>query len=190
MVRSAVSSFVLNHGALCCGVVGEDGQHPTFVRLDTLDLERLVEFSTVNGSDDLEYALEKVLEDLHSQKWTHLHETPGWKLVLLGHADQTDRVFVILVAHHAFMDGQGGMVSHREVFRALTQDDALCTLESTLEVSVIEVPSVVKLYPPVEELMKVPTTWDFQIHNLWSTMCPSWLGNWFSQVNHYFHCSP
>ncbi|PYH87108.1 hypothetical protein BO82DRAFT_397035 [Aspergillus uvarum CBS 121591] len=175
IIRSAVSSFVLDHGALCSGVVGEDGQHPTFVRSDTLDLAQLVTFSSVDDAEDLACALTQALEDLHSRKWGRLHETPGWKVLLLGPRQETDHVFVIFAAHHAFMDGQGGMVFHRELSKALSY------VSNTTAVSVIKVPSTIKLHAPVEELMPVPTTWGFHAQNLWHSICPSWLRNPLSE---------
>ncbi|KAI2788632.1 hypothetical protein POX_e06653 [Penicillium oxalicum] len=182
LMVSAISSFVLNHGALCSGVVGEDGQHPTFVRLESLDLDQLIEFSTVDTNENLESALLQTLDGLHSKKWTRLHEMPGWKVILLGHAGHTNQVFVILAAHHAFMDGQGGMVFHRELLRALNSEKKINFFKNApVQESLVKVPPSVKLPPPVEDLMGIPTTWGFHAHNLWGAIRPAWLRNPFAE---------
>lgn len=183
MFRNALSIFATSHGALCCGILGEEGQHPHFVRLPYLDLDRVLTSNHVpsipasSGSED--EVLGPFLEDLHSTKWDRIWENPGWKAIVVGSELASRRVWVVFAAHHALMDGLSGCVFHRELSAAMSLVDCHTDIPTQLPV-----PLDLTMPSPIEELLKVPTTWRFWLNQIWHTYKPSyWPSLWPGKVS-------
>lgn len=181
MFRKALSRFATNHAALCCGILGEEGQHPHFVRLPHLDLDRVLTShiipSTKMGSED--EVIRPFLEDVHSTKWDRIWENPGWKATVIWSELASQSVWVVFAAHHALMDGLSGCVFHRELLAAMSLVDCHSHVPTQLPI-----PLDLNMSPPIEDLLKIPTTWGFWLNQIWHTYKPScWTKLWPSQVS-------
>ncbi|KAJ6484073.1 alcohol acetyltransferase [Mycena sanguinolenta] len=164
----ALRILVEAHAALGVRLEGkEDTPDITFVRLQNVDLSRVVQFT---GSTDLQVALEKHLSN-------RLENTQGdmplWRLEVLG--DNT----IILAAHHAILDGLSHTAFHDSLIRALRE-----TTSSSTTLSTVIVPELA-MSPPLEELVDVRPTlfnflaalYEFFAPKSWQNSYYAWTGN-------------
>ncbi|KAF7376971.1 hypothetical protein MSAN_00114900 [Mycena sanguinolenta] len=155
------------HAALGVRLEGkEDTPDIAFVRLPSVDLSRVVEFSK---STDLQAALEKHLSNglEHTQG-----DMPLWRLEVLG--DNT----MILAAHHAILDGLSHTAFHDSLIRALRETTS--SSYSTYSSSSVIVPELA-MSPPLEELVDVrPTLLNF-LAALYELLAPkSWQNSYYA----------
>ncbi|KAJ7249134.1 alcohol acetyltransferase [Mycena haematopus] len=162
----ALRILIETHAALGVRLEGkEDTPDLAFVRLPSIDLSRVVEFS---WSGDLRGALEKHLS--HRLEDTQ-GDLPLWRLEVL--ADNT----IILAAHHSILDGLSHTAFHDSLVRALQETPSACS--SSLIVPELAMP------PPLEELADVrPTLLNFlgALYELfapksWQSSYSAWTGN-------------
>lgn len=151
---TALTHVIHNERALSTQIQGDDTRTPTFVRLDTVDLSRVVEYRNDDSS---------VLNSIMESCWLRGFETaspdPLWRLVVL--LDNT----VIFAYHHAIGDGQSGLAFHRSLLSALNHPVELPPATS----DIVSVPPTLTLLPPVEEVVKTSVslpTWCRQIFGL------------------------
>ncbi|KAJ7354189.1 alcohol acetyltransferase [Mycena albidolilacea] len=153
----ALRILIEAHAALGVRIEGkEDTADLAFVRLPTVDVSRLVEFST---SSNVQEALEKHLS--HGLENTQ-GDLPLWRLEVL--ADNT----VVFAAHHSIGDGLSHTAFHNSLLRALQE-----TPSSTSSSSVV-IPELT-LLPPIEDVADIrPTVWHF-LAALYELLAPkSW----------------
>ncbi|KAJ7665669.1 alcohol acetyltransferase [Mycena rosella] len=163
----ALRTLIEAHAMLGVRFDGRDDRlDVAYLRLETVDLSRVVHFS---GDRDLQDALEKQLsrgfEDTQG-------DMPLWRLEVL--ADNT----IILALHHAIGDGLSSAVFHRSLLRALQE---INPPTSSPSVHVPELP----LPPPVEQITDIRpslfTTLGVIYPNLlpasWTSAYSAWTGN-------------
>ncbi|KAJ7824562.1 alcohol acetyltransferase [Mycena leptocephala] len=139
----------------------DDSLDLAYVRLPTVDLSRVVEFS---GHRDLQEALRKQL----SRRFEDTQgEMPLWRLEVL--ADNT----VILAMHHGIGDGLSSAAFHNSLIRAL-QEPPL-----PIDSPCVVVPDVPVL-PPIEDVTNIPFPLPRIVRALYSflfQMPYAWTGN-------------
>ncbi|KAF8217209.1 alcohol acetyltransferase-domain-containing protein [Mycena galopus ATCC 62051] len=163
----ALRILIEAHAALGVRLEGkEDTADLAFVRLPSVDLSRVVEFSK---STDLQAALEKHLS-------TPLENTQGdlplWRLEVL--ADNT----LVLAAHHAILDGLSHIAFHDSLIRAL-QEPLPAAYSSAVTVPELAMP------PPLEELVDIRVTlfsflaalYELFAPKSWKSSHYAWTGN-------------
>jgi hypothetical protein len=160
--KSALSSFVTEYGALCAGIVGEDSNHPSFIRLSQINLDEIVTF--VETDELTDERLSRLLSHQHELMWSHLDSSPGWTITLLGSRDRCNEIEVILTFHHALFDGQSALHFHHLLLEALCVNDGVRDQDD--QPSIIAVPLDISMLPPVENLTPLPQSLSFIFSNL------------------------
>ncbi|KAJ7459679.1 alcohol acetyltransferase [Mycena latifolia] len=144
----------------------EDRLDVAFLRLGTVDLSRVVEFS---GNPDLQDALEKQLSRTLEDT---VGDMPLWRLEVL--ADNT----VIVALHHAIGDGLSTAAFHRLLIRALNQVNLPPSAPS------VPVPDL-PLLPPIEDATDVRPSlflilsvlFPLLLPKSWTTAYSAWTGH-------------
>jgi hypothetical protein len=174
-LETALAKVVLRHPALCCGIINEDKEDPAFVRLESVDVSRCIEYRDLDSStvEEYEQSLIEIIEHQHRQLWTDIHCQPLWKLIVIqSKALPSDgTVFDAIFAwHHAIADGLSGMVFHRSLQEALNDPANVKIVNHT-----IKIPESIRLFPPQEEMIKFKISWWFLLSAVWHKLRPKWL---------------
>jgi hypothetical protein len=150
--------------------MNEGSQTPMFVRANRIDLNHHVVFERTSKT----FPLSRLLIDLHSSRFSELDTHPGWKLVLSDDSiANSDSVSVTFVAHHALIDGLSGLVFHRHLSRAL---DRILDGSGKRYTDDYLVPRINTELPlPLEEMIELPTTWQFRLCRELNKLRPQWL---------------
>jgi hypothetical protein len=167
---------ILRYPPLCCGIVNEDKSEPAFIRLDSIDLLKCVEYKDISALIPSEYErdLEKILEHQHSQLWPDIHCRPGWRVVIVQSpvSARAEPVFEVIFAfHHALADGISGILFHRSMLEAL--NNPIETAKVTNHI--LHIPASISLSPPIEKSIKFKISWSFFLSELWREVKPRWL---------------
>ncbi|KAJ7167343.1 alcohol acetyltransferase [Mycena crocata] len=161
----SLKKVIENHPILSVKVDGEDSK-PSFVRLETIELPLVVQFS---DHDDLEGAIRQQL----SRRFNTAAQLPLWRVEVLK--DDT----VILAFHHGIGDGLSGVAFHQSLLTAL--QNTIIPDDSTL---VAVLPSL-SLLPPIEtatnirpSLLKVLTeVFSLLLPTSWTKGYSAWTAN-------------
>jgi hypothetical protein len=164
---------ILQHPALCHGIINEDKPDPAFVLVDSVNLDLCIEWVAASGgsAEEHEKKLKERLEKAHSERFKDVDRCPPWKLIVMMREEgrSFDAVFAF---HHALGDGLSGMVFHRAFAEALN-DDIDDDEEPNLK---IKIPKQMKMNPPVEKMIDFKLSWSFFLTQIWQSVKPSW---WF-----------
>ncbi|TVY75561.1 putative alcohol acetyltransferase FCK4 [Lachnellula suecica] len=173
-IEAALAKVILEHPALCCGIVNEDKNDPAFVRLDTIDVSKRIEYRKLNVSTAEEHdrALAEILEQRHSELWPDTDTLPPWKMIIVESESSSSggTIFdAIFAFHHAIGDGLSGLVFHRSLLEALNGpgSDELTTK--------IKIPEAIDLPPAMEKSIDFKISWFFLLTQLWNELRPRWL---------------
>jgi hypothetical protein len=166
----ATASFSIDHPALCSGIMNEGSQTPMFVRANRIDLNHHVVFERTSKT----FPSSRLLIDLYSSRFSELDTHPGWKLVLSDDSiANSDSVSATFVAHHALIDGLSGLMFHRYLSRAL---DRILDGSGKRYTDDYLVPRINTELPlPLEEMIELPTTWQFRLRQELNKLRPQWL---------------
>lgn len=127
-VFKACAAVIEEHPILSAIPAADDTQDPYFVRLPTIDLDQVVQFtqreqnsssSTSTGdydsSPDLD--LQTILQSEHNKPFSA--PNPFWRLHVLLDKEVNSRFTVALILHHALGDGTSAKSFHLSFLRAL-----------------------------------------------------------------------
>ncbi len=154
----AVRAVVAQHPALQCGIIDETTPNPAFIRLESIDLKKHVEYhesdSSFAAEDNFlafqqEVALRELLSRQHSRSWNDITIHPTWRIqVMMQTATPPfihSAIEVSFLFHHALIDGLSGIAFHHSLLKALNSN-----LEPNDAGFIIDVPHTVSLAPSVE----------------------------------------
>jgi len=175
VLGKALVKVILRHPSLCCGIINEDKDGPSFVRLESIDVSKCIDHRVLESQTPKEYeqSLIEILEHQHQQPWTDIHCQPLWKLtVVQSKARSSERTTfdAIFAWHHGIADGLSGMVFHRSLQEALNDRTIGAIIDRT-----IKIPDTISLFPSQEEMIKFKITWLYLLAAVWHTMRPKWL---------------
>jgi len=174
----ALSKVILQHPLLCVGIVNEDKHDAAFVRLNSIDLSKCLEYKVISASTKAEYdkSLEGILEHQHSQSWSDLDIRPGWKLIVVeGSFEASSNRFVfdaIFAFHHALGDGSSGIVFHQSMLEALNRSKMPDSDGFTKHI--VQIPDSIALPPPTEEQINFQVSWAFLAKEVWHVLLSKW----------------
>lgn len=175
LIFHALHNLICRHPAL--GItVGGTPQSPSWVRLASIDLEKVVQFE-----DALSDNTTPLIEAAHQIPFEK--SSPLWRvLVVKLPIDMSFDVAVFL--HHAIADGTSGLAFHS------TLKEALSETSNTLN-SMVEVPRL-DLLPALEDIHPLPLSLSFVLSQVVQTFLPSsdkqcWTGPPFRSENNITH---
>jgi hypothetical protein len=173
--ETAVAKVILQHPALCCGIINEDKKDPAFIRLNSIDVSKCIEYRDLDVLTVEEYdqKLAEIIEHQHRQLWPHLDSYPGWKVIIVqSKTVNSSSIFDMVFAfHHALADGLSGMVFHRSILKALNDSSESPSLKD----HVLTIPDSITLKPALEKVVNFKVSWRFFLGVLWLGMKPKWL---------------
>ncbi|KAI0445936.1 hypothetical protein F4803DRAFT_506077 [Xylaria telfairii] len=189
-IENALAAVVLRQAMLCVGIAGEDTKEPAFVHLKTIDMRRMIEWDELlstgitadknKDEEDLavtqrEDHLIRALEKYHEALWEHLADKPGWKIVVhhdprqLGalQSKEEDALLSLDISfcfHHAYSDGKGGYIFHRDLQRALNNTARPPELNN----HILHLPTAPTLPPAMDTLIPFSLSWAFILRMIWA----------------------
>jgi len=174
-LETALAKVILRHPPLCCGIINEDKDDPAFVRLESIEVSKCIDYRVLESPtpEAHERSLIEIIEHQHRQLWPDTHCRPLWKLIVVqSKALSADRtVFEAIFAwHHAIADGLSGLVFHRSMQEALNDPATFTIADHT-----IKIPDSINLFPPQEDMIKFKISWWYLLAAAWRTMRPKWL---------------
>jgi hypothetical protein len=155
----SLARVVLKHPLMHVGLVGEHTDKPCWVRLDSIDFRRHIEWNIVPGGSD---QFQKVfLDTCYQQLDTKLGEyliKPSWKIKVLRPGGG-DFIEVLLVLNHTNMDGGSAKTFHMDLLQSL-HEDPLLPKNGLLKDHILTLPhdSTEKLSPPAEDIVEFPVS--------------------------------
>jgi hypothetical protein len=178
-IEHAVAQTILAHPVLQVGIVGEEDTKPYFIHLEQLDLSKLIRSEPqFDGWSDRDAALQSLLEARHSSLWSHIHQRPGYEFIVFpppvdSMSGSTMTVDIIFAFHHAYGDGNSGVILQRTLLHALNNPKPLSGFDTSTRILTIDTPA--PLPPPQDGLIDFKISWSFLIKTLWEEFGPSFL---------------
>ncbi|KAJ7117645.1 alcohol acetyltransferase [Mycena epipterygia] len=162
---AALREVIKSHPALSVKLQNESTSNAVFVRLETIDLSQVVEFST---TDNLQTSLESQL----ARGFDTDADLPIWRIQVL-----TDNT-VILAIYHVIGDGLSGPAFHASLLKALQN---VTVRDSS---SLVQISDTIVLSPPVEACtrlrpslsMVLVTIYELFAPTSWTRACTAWSG--------------
>ncbi len=175
-VENALTNVILRHPVLCVGIIQEGTERPAFVRLESIDLMRCVEYRDVIAFTPEEYttALEKILERQHSQRWRDVHCQPPWKIIVVQSRETASARLtfdLIFAYHHALADGISGLVFHQSLLEAFNANGTVKNLADLK----IKTPESLMLPAPIEKQYKFKISVPILTREWWTHTRPTWV---------------
>jgi hypothetical protein len=176
VLETALAKVILQHPALCCGIINEDKKDPAFIRLNSIDVSKCIEYRDLGvlTAEEYDQRLAEIIEHQHRQLWPHLDSQPGWKVIIVQSKTMNSSPTIldaIFAFHHALADGSSGMVFHRSILKALNHSSESPSLKD----HVLTIPDSITLKPALEKVVNFKVSWRFFFGVLWSGMKPRWL---------------
>lgn len=170
--------MIQTHGSLCVQITEDEGSKNTrFVSVSEIDLHKVVTFVDEPADRDTS-AIRTRISNAFTVPFELGTSLPLWRVeVLAGHS-------ILFQYHHAIGDGQSGLAFHATLQQALnTLTDA--EFKDSDASAIVNVPSDVKLLPPVEEQTDVSISFKGYVAAIFGTFAPkrltkgysAWTGN-------------
>lgn len=175
LIESALTKVVLEHPMLCAGIIDENTEKPAFVRLDTIDLSKCVEYRDVIAFTLAEYneVLENILERQHSLQWPDMPRRPGWKIIVLQStalSSNKTSFDIVFAYHHALADGVSGLIFHHSLLDALESNTAVENQDRF-----IKIPRRITLPSPLENQLNFTVSLPFLLREFLKGSIPVWM---------------
>ncbi|KAJ7656340.1 alcohol acetyltransferase, partial [Mycena polygramma] len=166
VIFPALREVIKAHPPLCVKLKNEFSSNPSFTRLHTIDLSRVVEFG---GAESLQATLETQL----ARGFNTDADLPLWRIQVL--ADNT----VIFAVHHVIGDGLSTIAFHTSLLRALRN---LTVADAS---SFVRISDTLFLSPPIEAVTTMWPSLSTMFNELYKLFAPrywtraqsAWSGN-------------
>lgn len=167
----ALRLVVERHAALGVCLAAEFSQQPSFSRLKTIDLSKVVEYCEMSN-------LEALMQVQFLRSFDTSADLPLWRLLVLS--DNT----VLFAWHHGIGDGLSGSVFHRTLLAALI-DGSKAPGSSADPDSLVAIPTTSSFSPAIETVTSLTPSWskvfrevyDLMAPTSWTTAASAWTGN-------------
>lgn len=177
---SALHRVIAKHGALGVRFVGDLARHPSFQRLQSVDLTKVVQFMD-KGAE----SLTQVIEEQFKRYFDTNADLPLWRLTVLN--DNT----VIFSWHHGIGDGKSGLAFHRALLSALNADNA-----DYYGLNSVTIQPAVSIAPAIETAVNIRPSLSQFFHMViellapvsWTRRGTAWTGNPVKLSTSRTHC--
>lgn len=179
VVEEAVARLVLRLGGLRVGVIEEDTNHASFVRVPSLNLQDFIQWKPVTASTQAQYDAHilEAIRDRLEQLWADTKNRPPWKLLIVQNKSSSpasDEVVldIVFATHHVLADGKSTTVFHTQLLQELNSSSGR---PPELENHILTFDQPPVLAPTQEELIQFRIGWAFFLKTLWGEFGPAWL---------------
>jgi hypothetical protein len=171
VVNSAIGCVISDSPTLQAGITGEDSSKPSFIELGVVDLDKHVEWRTLDDSLDNDHQTQATVASQLDTRFFDLDIRPGWRVLVMQHV-QTDVLNILFVWNHPHGDGMGGKVFHQLLLEALQQRTKTHPERMSSNLT-LKVPDTSKAFPPATEtLVRLSTTPLFVLKEAWDDYKP------------------
>ncbi|KAG0351939.1 hypothetical protein BG005_008577 [Podila minutissima] len=106
LLSPALAWLVQQRPSLSVVIGGHLSAHPTFRRLSSIDLNKIIRLDSIQHPEDIV----KVIEAEHAQPFTIAnHEVPLWRIIVV-YVKQDDTYCLLYTFQHSISDGRSGMM--------------------------------------------------------------------------------
>ncbi|KZV74362.1 hypothetical protein PENSPDRAFT_203524 [Peniophora sp. CONT] len=176
LVYTALHEVVAQHPPLAVSVEDESSPSARFVRLSSIDLERLIHVETYPaGSDEVtrHRLLNSSLEKRFSTRFDDVGVLPLWRLVVFRADSSEDidaSVDIALFIHHVIADGSSAIMFMQTLLAAL---NAVAIRQPQESLGSIVSPPKSTFLPPLESLHRLPVSPLFLLRTIWGVWFPA-----------------
>ena len=164
----ALETAIRNHAALAARMVARHPSPPTWIRLSSIDLNKVVSFVDKDSQE-----LHTVLEEFFLNTIDFSEELPMWKLLVLRDG------MVVFAFDHTMGDGQSGLAFHHTLLKALNSTERRSTEHPGI---ITTLPQDNALPPAIEDVMDVSTPFTTVLqmfaHRIFPSRKPKHNGAW------------
>lgn len=177
LLCTALAQVVGQHAALCFGLHGETTSTPSYLPVETIDLNnKLFVFDGFTEGDMMQH-----LQAEHDAPWTSQETNPPWKLnVYHDSSKSSDTLHIAFIYHHALLDGLSGAIFHSSLRAALNEAKPSPRFANDMQ---IKVQQPLSLAPPIESLVNFNLSWGFLIGKVLEEYGPQ---RFFGKKNDHF----
>ncbi|KAK3484770.1 alcohol acetyltransferase-domain-containing protein [Neurospora hispaniola] len=116
----AVARVVLTHPHMQVGIAGAKTSTPSWVRLDSINLGKVIKWQTVKGGDDaFQKEFQQTLNREADTRFIKFRVEPGWRIMVLRSEADTSFIEILLMFNHTHLDGVSCKNFYRELLTHL-----------------------------------------------------------------------
>ncbi|KZV74360.1 hypothetical protein PENSPDRAFT_681958 [Peniophora sp. CONT] len=183
LVYTALHEVIAQHPPLSVSIEDEASPSARFVRLSSINLERLVHVQDLPaGADEVtrQRLLNELIESRLSSRFSDLGVLPLWRLVVFlpdsRDADTSAGVDIALFVHHGIADGGSAVMFMQTLLTAL---NTASTRQPEEPLGAVVSPPKSTFLRPVEELHALPISFISLLYAIWRMWFPaSRVGLW------------
>ncbi|KAK7745421.1 Alcohol acetyltransferase [Cytospora paraplurivora] len=177
LVEEALARLVLRLGGLRVGIIREDTDHASFVRVPSLNILDFIQWKTVTASTQTQYDshILDAIRDKLEQLWPDIANRPPWKLLVIQNerpGSEEVVINIVFTVHHAVADGKSTSLFHTLLLQEL---NSFSGPPPELRNHILTFSQPPVLAPSQEELVHVKIGWMFFFKTLWGEFGPAWL---------------
>ncbi|KAJ4353750.1 Alcohol acetyltransferase [Didymosphaeria variabile] len=151
VVYRALARVVSDSPMLHTAIKDAESKRPVWVQIAGVDLGQHVEWIEIDSSVQKEAVVQEKIRSELDSKFVELSDRPGWRVVVLQHAD--DKLLdVVFTWNHAHTDGMGGKIFHDKLLQYLdteTRSDAAIHMNADVK---LDFTNTQERFPPATEL--------------------------------------
>ncbi|KAG9255520.1 alcohol acetyltransferase-domain-containing protein [Emericellopsis atlantica] len=171
----AVAQTTLNHPLMQVGIIKESTKQPYWVRLDSIDFDKITEWHTVPAEQDYATAVEDVLNEQIDRRFEERETRPGWRLVVTR-TQGGDFVDVMWAFNHTIADGMSAKIFHEDLLSFLDDPTQKPDRPVNLHGNVLLLgQSTGPFTPPQNKLANFSSSPGFAIQSAWDELKPSFM---------------
>lgn len=170
----AISQVILDHPLMQVGMVGEKTKKPSFIRLDSINLEDLIEWYVVGPSEDYAATVDATLSEELDRRFTHPDTRPGWRIAVFR-PEGSAFLDVLFNFKHTVSDGTGAKVFHRTLLQHVNNPAADPT-QLGLQGNILTLNDAnINYPPPMDSMGTFSLSLGFIVTSFWKQFKPPFL---------------
>jgi hypothetical protein len=156
-------------------ILHDDTERPVIATPRTLDLDAHLEIREADHDISEDKSIEKLLTEVGDERFSSLHITPPWKVVLVSLSSAAtsgrSRLLVLYANYHSHGDGRSGLAFHSSFHAGLVTFLGQ-TIQQHKYIEPICKASAKPLLPPIEEGGTLSLSWSYFLSPLLGTCLP------------------
>ncbi|KAG0346358.1 hypothetical protein BG005_000794 [Podila minutissima] len=133
LLTGPLTWLVQKHPSLSVVIGDHLSPHPTFLRMPSVDLSKVVRVTSIDRSHDIP----KVLEDEHAKPFDFAnHDVPLWRIIV-AHVTEDDSFYLLYAFGHMIADGRSGVAFTEQLVERLNYEATTAPPTETLPTTVV-----------------------------------------------------
>ncbi|KAG0030556.1 hypothetical protein BGZ81_002513 [Podila clonocystis] len=133
LLTGPLTWLVQKHPSLSVVIGDHLSSHPTFLRMPSVDLSKIVRVTSIDRSHDIP----KVLEEEHAKPFDFTnHDVPLWRIVV-AHVAEDDSFYLLYAFGHMIADGRSGVALTEQLVERLNYEATIAPPTEALSTTVV-----------------------------------------------------